>query len=402
MSKQIIIDNGTYSIKYGSILDDKPKHIQNCIIKTNDKKIYFGNSLNSKIPFQDPSSLIIKRPIENGQLTQWFLEKQIWDDEFDDYLYDSDLIYMETPVTFTKFQNMTDQVLFEEYGVNSLYRCSSASLVPWYTTTTKSTYNDFQLVIDSGFESTWVIPMVFGIPYTKGIKKMNIGGKFLNGYLREVISFRHYNVMDELLLVNDIKEKVCYISDDYDLSLKKIKEIKEKKTPKDSMSLNYILPDHKDSNYGYTLTNEQLSNLNYMDSQILKLSDERFSIPEVLFQPQLSGVYKSGIVKTIQESLNNIPDLLKPLLCANVACIGGNFNIPGFKERLTQELNKVIPINDEIKIFDNGNLDNSEIGWFAAKSFFNKNGFEKVCITKKEYDEFGPEYTQEKFGYKMS
>ena len=75
----------------------------------------------------------------------------------------------------------------------------------------RNEYNDFQLVIDSGFNCTWVVPIVKGIPYYKAIKKLDIGGRFLNGFLKETLSFRHYNVMDETILVNNIKEKCCLL-----------------------------------------------------------------------------------------------------------------------------------------------------------------------------------------------
>uniref|UniRef100_A0A0A9DNP1 Actin-like protein arp6 n=1 Tax=Arundo donax TaxID=35708 RepID=A0A0A9DNP1_ARUDO len=41
---------------------------------------------------------------------------------------------------------------------------------------------------------------------------MDLGGKALTNYLKELISYRSLNVMDETLLIDDAKEKLCFVS----------------------------------------------------------------------------------------------------------------------------------------------------------------------------------------------
>ncbi|KAH3662358.1 hypothetical protein OGAPHI_005610 [Ogataea philodendri] len=403
-----IIDNGSYDIKLGRTTDDSPVHVPNCLVRSNDKGLYLGDILNS-VGSIELSGLQFKRPIEHGQLYQWTIERQIWDSAFVKHYKDEDLlnganvVYCETPVTYSKFQNNTDQVLFEEYGVGALYRGSVATVAPWITK--PEGYNDFQLVIDSGYDATYVVPMINGLPYWKAVKKMSIAGRFINGYLREVISFRHYNVTDEPILVNNIKESACYVTNDYYAALAKVERLKKLK-PKQllsdpgNISTNYVLPDFKTTMTGYAISDQDLSSSVRENQQVLKLFDERFAVPEVLFQPEISGVHKAGLVKTIQESLQSVPELLRPLLCANVVLAGGTCNLPGLKERLISELNKEIPVDDEVKVFEwDGNY--ADFGWHAAKQFFAKGGFESVAVSKQEYHDFGPEYTQEKFGHKL-
>lgn len=406
----IIIDNGSYEIKYGQDTDDTPTHVQNCVVRTNDRRVLLGSALEpDRGTVTDYSGIHFKRPIEHGQLTQWSVERQIWDNSFtethftDDWLKDCNLIYCETPLTLPKFQNMTDEVLFEEYEVNNLYRCASASLIPWMTTS-KGKYSDFQLVIDSGFDSTWIIPIAYGLPYWKAVRKLPVGGRLLNGYLREILSFRHYNVMDEMVLVNNIKEKTCYVTEDYDLSLKKVDKLRSNRALKDTegVSVNYVLPDYKTSNIGYTATDAELEKIVKRDptAQSLKLYDERFAIPELLFHPELAGLHKSGLIATVKRSLQALPELLRPLMTANVVVAGGTFNMPGFQERLENDLKQEIPIDNEIVVHDLGLEDMSEVGWQAGRRFFEKDGFGQVSVSRDEYNEFGAEYTQTKFGFK--
>jgi actin-related protein 6 len=41
---------------------------------------------------------------------------------------------------------------------------------------------------------------------------MDLGGKALTNYLKELVSYRSLNVMDETLLIDDAKEKLCFVS----------------------------------------------------------------------------------------------------------------------------------------------------------------------------------------------
>ena len=39
-----------------------------------------------------------------------------------------------------------------------------------------------------------------------------MGGKALTNYLKEAVSYRQYNMMDDTFLVNQVKERLCYVS----------------------------------------------------------------------------------------------------------------------------------------------------------------------------------------------
>jgi actin-related protein 6 len=65
---------------------------------------------------------------------------------------------------------------------------------------------------------------------------MNIGGKVLTNYLKETVSFRYYNMMEETYLMNDIKEALCYVSRDFKSELRIAKS-------GTTLSQRYVLPD---------------------------------------------------------------------------------------------------------------------------------------------------------------
>ncbi len=44
---------------------------------------------------------------------------------------------------------------------------------------------------------------------------VDVGGKLLTNHLKELVSYRQWNMMDETFIVNDVKEKCCFLSQDF-------------------------------------------------------------------------------------------------------------------------------------------------------------------------------------------
>ena len=232
-----------------------------------------------------------------------------------------------------------------------------------YPATKKVQYKDFQLVIDSGYNCTWVVPMIKGVPYYKALKKLDIGGRFLTGLLKETISFRHYNVMDETILVNNIKEKCVFVPPkSYFASFHN----------KMSTKIEYVLPDFQTSFLGYVRSKG--ADTLPKDSQTLELTDELFSVPETFFHPEIAQILKPGIIETILECINMCPEVFRPLLVANIVCTGGNFNIPNFHQRLQTELQSQCPIDWNCRVHLPDCDDIALHGWESM------NHFSKTCL----------------------
>ena len=88
-------------------------------------------------------------------------------------------------------------------------------------------------------------------------------------------------MMDETHLINTIKEKCCYISQDFASDLEKSKHARYGE-------IKYALPDYSHSQEGYILAEGETIR---DDQQILVLGNERFAIPEVLFTPSDVGTF---------------------------------------------------------------------------------------------------------------
>lgn len=414
MFKTLIIDNGSYEIKVGTSATpiEKLPRVQNTLSRTKDKRLLIGNQIHN---VNDISGIVFKRPIEKGHLTSWETEKLIWDYCFncEDFKLnvdptEYDLIMSETPFMLPQLSQNSDEIIFEEFAFQSLYKAPIASFVPWNFQANEEAYeprlendisgvsdfSDYQLVIDSGFNATWVIPIVKGMVYWNGVRKLEIGGRFLSGVMREKVSFRHYNVTDETVLVNNIKESSCFVTMDYNQSLRDMK-----KHAKENV-IEYVLPDFNTTTDGYVLTPELRAKYKPQDQQILKLYDERFSVPETIFHPEIVEVMnKPGIIETIVDSIYSVPELIRPLLVSNICVIGGNFNLKNFERRLLDELKIVLPVEWEVRIAKPKNP--TTYGWECAQKFSQNERYKDVRVTRADYDEHGIQWVQKRFGFQV-
>jgi actin-related protein 6 len=145
-------------------------------------------------------------------------------------------------------QQSYEEVLFEEYGVASLLRSTgpqfSAALIDPRRDCCIGNHRCFNhSVIDSGYSFTHIVPFINGEAVLKGTKRMSLGGKVLTNFLKETVSFRYYNMMEETYLMNDIKEALCYVSQDFKSELRLAKSGY-------SVAQRYVLPDFTVNRHG--------------------------------------------------------------------------------------------------------------------------------------------------------
>ena len=92
--------------------------------------------------------------------------------------------------------------------------------------------------MDCGFSFAHATAIVSGREMARGIRRLNLGGKALTNYLKELVSFRQWNMMDESVVIEDVKEKMCYVADDALVELEKCKARRGGTVRKE-----YVLPD---------------------------------------------------------------------------------------------------------------------------------------------------------------
>ena len=425
----LVIDNGSYEIKFGLATEENnltnnftPYRALNCLSRDKFNTTYISNQIKR---IKDVSGVTIRRPHVLGQLVSWELESCIWDyclynpREFNGFdvgdTVGKHLVVSDTCMGLPELSKNMDQVIFEEYEFASLYRGCTAGFVPFNNindddntqvlsenesvmsrgdvqTRTGSEYRDFQLVIDSGFDCTWIVPIIKGIPVYKAIKRLDIGGRFLTGLLKETLSFRHYNVMDETILVNNIKETCLFVSPT---------SYQDSFARRETTAVEYVLPDFQTSTLGYVLQkrgNQERASGN-TNTQTITLKDELFAIPETFFHPEIANILKPGIIETILECLSMLPEAVQPLMVSNMVCIGGNFNLPNFSQRLVSELQRQLPTDWTCRLISPKTA--AELyGWRSMNAFAMTESYRTARVNRAEYLEHGPEWcTKHRFGY---
>eukprot|EP00002_Diphylleia_rotans_P022263 TRINITY_DN4360_c0_g1_i3.p1 TRINITY_DN4360_c0_g1~~TRINITY_DN4360_c0_g1_i3.p1 ORF type:complete len:329 (+),score=58.83 TRINITY_DN4360_c0_g1_i3:62-1048(+) len=323
----LIIDNGSATCK-AAIVGDQPRVMPNLVGKSkSDKLFYIADGVDD---CKDPSSLVLRSPFEKGYLVNWEVEKDVWDRIFTIFSVkhsETNLVITQAPLNPASLQKMVGEVVFEEYGFPSLI-AATASFYAHNCPSLKKPFPGYGIVVDSGYSFTHIIPFENGRVINSGIKRINVGGKLLTNYLKEIVSYRHWNMMEETLLVNRIKEKTCYVSMDFN------RELRTPKGRNNPLRMEYVLPDYRTSTYGYVKGVDPEPENRSGDEQILPLTNERITIPELLFHPSDIGIPQAGIPEAIIQSVQSTPESIHGLLYSNIVLIGGNTRFPNFKMRL--------------------------------------------------------------------
>lgn len=335
-----IIDNGAYTAKVGLSTDDSPRVIPNCVMKAKSerRRAFIGDQLKD---LKDASGLFYLLPFQKGYLVNWDIQKTVWDHIFSPdssgsgiNLSDSNVIITEPPFNFSSIQECMMEIFFEEYDVESYIRLSASKLAAIHYANERDNQVSSCIVIDMGYSFIHIIPFIKGKYIKKAIKRIEVGGKVLTNYFKEVVSYRHLNMMDESYVANQIKEDVCFVSG----NLQEDMENAQKKG-KDRIFTEYILPDFSNVKRGYIRKPEDV----ITDQQTVKFTNESFTIPEILFHPSDVGIKQMGVAPTLIESLKNCEEYTHPVLLSNIVVIGGCAMFKGMKERLYKDIRCLIP-----------------------------------------------------------
>ncbi|OVA13852.1 Actin-related protein [Macleaya cordata] len=221
MSNVVVLDNGAGLCKAGIGGDRDPSVVvPNCLGRpssTSSKKWLIADQLQS---CEDLTSVSIRRPFDRGYLINPDLQKEIWDRIFRSLLHIdpslSSLLLVEPLFNLPSIQRSIDELVFEDFGFRSLFVADSPSLVHLYEASRRPdgllAKAQCSLVVDCGFSFTHAAPVLQNFTINYGVKRLDLGGKALTNYLKELVSYRAVNVMDETFIMDDVKEKLCFVS----------------------------------------------------------------------------------------------------------------------------------------------------------------------------------------------
>ncbi|XP_044735335.1 actin-related protein 6 [Chrysoperla carnea] len=391
----LILDNGGYTAKCGYSHQPKipPMIIPNCImkVKSERRRAFIGNQIDE---CTDASGLYYILPFQRGYLINWDTQKTVWDYIFSDECLSVNfnevpVIITEPIFNFRSIQEGITEIFFEEYECPALLRCNATDLSHFNYSQTNDNHLGC-LVVDSGFSFTHIVPYINGVKVRSAIRRIDVGGKVLTNQLKEIISYRQLNVMDETHVMNQCKEDCCYVSLDFKSDLEKTRL----RGKANDILKEYVLPDYNVVKRGY-IQDSNNDNMNSYETQNLIMNNERITIPEILFHPQDIGLEQKGIAEAVLESIYACPEETHSVLFKNIVVTGGSTKFKNFAERLEKDVRamtssyydvQVTSPKDPITYAYEGGIAQSADPDFYAK-----------CVTKEEYMEEGFQVALERF-----
>lgn len=243
-------------------------------------------------------------PIERGVITNWEAMQKIWHHAFYSELRiapEEHPILLTEPLLNPKEKRERTVQDLMGLGVPDVY-LAAAPVLPLYPTGRTT-----GVVVQSGDSLTVAVPVYQTHPVVHAVQRLEMAGRDLTEHLSGLLRERGFTVPTREVV--RLKEQCCYVAEHFD---------KEVQLPPTEVT--HRLPD------GRTIT----------------LGNERFTCPEVLFQPQLSGREARGVHEITFRCIESCREHLEPEdikdLYSNIVLSGGTTLFKGFSERITREV----------------------------------------------------------------
>mmetsp|Transcript_23589 Transcript_23589/g.54915 ORF Transcript_23589/g.54915 Transcript_23589/m.54915 type:complete len:383 (+) Transcript_23589:93-1241(+) len=364
----LVIDNGSGHMKAGLTDKDAPSAVFPAVVgrakhdvmmpgaQERAEDYFVGEAALSK-----KGVLQLSYPVAHGIVKDWTDMEKVWHHTFFDVLRvnpeEHPVVITEAPLNPKKNRERMLEMLFEKFSVPASYVVIQAvmSLYSYGRTT--------GCVVDSGDGVTHVVPVYEGFSLPHAIQRLDLAGRDLSEYMAKILTEGGCSMVSssEKEIVRDMKEKACYVCQDgFDEELKKAEA-----RPTDFEHI-YTLPD------GHTVS----------------LGTERFRVPEVLFNPMMSGRELPGMHISTHKAVQLCEVDLRRDLYKNILLSGGTTMFRGIDQRLTTEIKALAPNNVDVKVV--AMEQRRYMVWLGASIVTQLSNFERMLIWKRDYDEVGP------------
>jgi len=252
------------------------------------------------------------------------------------------------------------QIFMETFSVPAFYQANTSVLSLYASGRTTG------VVLGCGDTTTAVcVKEGFALPHS--CLPAEFGGRDLTDYAMKILTERGYSFTTtaEREIVRDIKEKLSYVALDFEGEMATA-------SASSSLEKSYELP----------------------DGQVITVGNERFRVPECLFQPSFIGRESAGIHELIYNSIMKCDVDIRKDLYGNVVLSGGSTMFSGIADRLQKELVNLAPSTMKIKVIAPPERKYSV--WIGGSIMASLSTFQQLWVSKEEYDESGPSIVHRK------
>ena len=224
------------------------------------------------------SLLELTYPMKEGIITNDEDMALLWDYVLDKKLgvKNSDLknrklLLTEAPSNPNANKMKMGEILFEKIGIGFF------NIEPQAKMTLFCEGSETGVVLDSGDGVTHVIPVAHSYLLHHQIKRLDIAGRHITDYLIRLLQIKGYafNSTADFEIVRELKEKYCFVSCDVE---------SDRKLEAETTYYN-----------SYT---------KLPDGRKIRISNEKFEAPEILFQPSLIQNEMPGVHEMLYNSIN--------------------------------------------------------------------------------------------------
>jgi actin-related protein 2 len=315
----IVCDNGTGFVKAGFAGANFPtavfpSMVGRPILRSEEKigKIQLKDIMVGDDASAARSQLQISYPLDNGIVRSWEDMEHLWNYTFFERLNidpkGCKVLLTEAPLNPQKNREKMVEMMFEKYGFYGAYVAVQAVLVLYAQGLLDG------VVLDSGDGVTHIIPVCEGFTMVNLIRRLDVAGSHITRYLIKLLLLRGYafNRTADFETVRQIKEKLCYVG--YDL---KVEE--QLATETTTLVATETIP----------------------DGRTIRIGQERYLAPEVLFQPNLLDMDAQGMGFQLFDCIMRADIDLRPKFFQHIVLSGGTTMFAGLPSRLEKEVREL-------------------------------------------------------------
>ncbi|XP_016074710.1 PREDICTED: actin-related protein T2 [Miniopterus natalensis] len=365
-SPAVIVDNGSGLCKAGLSGEIGPRHIISSVVgypkfKTaaegaNQKKCFVGEEALHK-----KGVLHLHHPVERGLVSGWDSMEHLWRHLFEWELgvraSDRPVLMTEPSLNPRETREKMAEVMFEKFQVPAFYLSDQAVLALYASACVTG------LVVDSGDGVTCTVPIFEGYSLPHAVTKLYVAGRDITEHLTRLLqaSGRAFPCVLNKALVEDIKEKLCYVA---------LEPEKELSRRPEEVLREYKLP----------------------DGNVIQIGDQLFQAPEALFAPEQLGIQNPGLSKMVSYSITKCDAEIQNMLYGEIVLSGGTTLFQGLDDRLLKELEQLASKGTPIKI--TAPPDRWFSTWIGASIVTSLSSFRQMWVTSVDFKEFGTSVVQ--------